>query len=595
MPAQKPSPVRERLREYPTPLIADVILRESRETSRLLSPAGSTAADTIPALGSAHPNAAKYPNHKLVHVTVNDEEGLWFMFHYAAERLTQELYNYTLTYPYGGNPSYPRVTRTYVLARGQDPLPLGEEDPGDGFQEAIQVLRADGTVITRADGTTTLLRAGLSDPVLVAQSERPISGELGSVYVEVTRVYDVIPGADDGTGRAQNECGYKVTFPIGGHAFAHLEWTLTLPRTIADNSVPLGLDLVQCPITGYTNLQLVEETTAASPDNNQVSTVTRIYEGNLEDAPWPSTTFKLGTDRQLPGSMPPDKFITGVVTIEKEIPIATPLTETVTDSAPDGYTLIQVKITPESAVRGVKTLVYALASTTTLTGQQWDDNLETFVPYTVEVMAKATADALVPVAGTDLNVQPLNAYWSVVTRETPVISAITVYGTAETPLGTHSVGRYGTHPHSWPAVLDSASALYDFYINTSTGASEFYLDYQWLTPAWSGLCRARFQTAYSDTNPITAGGDLPIDYLEPSEMRVNWPITKFAIPSCLHPALGPITETSHGLSLGPKEWAASTLNGVAQIVWPASLCVSFDVKPYKNGFLVRRVDVYKPY
>ena len=70
----------------------------------------------------------------------------------------------------------------------------------------------------------------------------------------------------------------------------------------------------------------------------------------------------------------------------------------------------------------------------------------------------------------------------------------------------------------------------------------------------------------------------------------------FRIPPCLHAEIGPIamtTGTDHPdyTYLGFTKTIAAT----SYIDWPSTLTADYDVKPYKGGFLQRKVVVHKPY
>jgi hypothetical protein len=591
-----PTPQRQGIKAFLTPKVADVIVRESLDYTRY----------TVPSFGAAHPDATRYPDHVLVHAEVVDDQGLWLQLIYANDRSSQDDWNYDITYPYGGDTGCPRLTRTYLLRRatGKIPLDLGSADPGGAFASGDTYLRPDGTsVYKRPGGVDNYLRPNLGPGVLVFQSEKQLPPPLGSTYVQVTRVYDIIPGSTDaepGSGLSQNDSGYIIERPLGTESFLRLTWKITLPRLIADGNMQSGG--MPCPIGGFENLILVSEQINTSEEENQTSSVIRIYEGNVTGAPFPSTEYRIGTELVYPGSLPPDKFLEDVTTIEKEIEIYRPVDQTLTDAAPSGYTLISVKITPDSVLRGKKILVYGLTESLVLYGKQWDDNLETTTTYSVEVMAKDEAEDLdaSDEPGVELEVTPYNAYWSIVRKETPPLTSVTA---ASTIFGGNAITRYGMYPYRWPAVLRPgitgnyiyAGSIPEKRDGVLTGTSILYFDYE-LTSAWNGLCRARFQTAFSATNPLTAASLIPTDHMEERPIHLDWPgVGRLDVPSCLHPELsfGATTGTTHpdyGYVVYSTEVEATNHQ-----IWPESICADFDVKPYKNGFLVRRVDVYRPF
>jgi hypothetical protein len=107
--ASVPSSHRQRTSFFPTPLIGDVLFSE-----RVVC-----QTKVIPAYGTAHPNSAKWPNHKLVFVKERPEpESVdTFDFYYAADRATQDLYNFSHTEADIGGTRFDAVARTYVTLR----------------------------------------------------------------------------------------------------------------------------------------------------------------------------------------------------------------------------------------------------------------------------------------------------------------------------------------------------------------------------------------------------------------------------------------------------------------------------------------------
>lgn len=570
-----PTPQRQHLKAYPTPKVADVIVRDTRENTRF----------TIPAYGTAHPDAARYPNHKLVHIKPMDDQGLWYELWYAADRANQEDYNYTLDYPYGGETAYPRITRTYVLPRGQDPLPLGSIDPGASTQTDGFVFRPSGDDVFRPDGTSRIARPGLPDAVLVSQSERPLGDELNGYYVQVTRVYDVIPGLDDaqsGSGAGQIDNGYTISRPIQDKDFVRLTWRLQLPRTIAETYRRSNLET--CPIEGFENLRLITEEIKAADDNNQVSEIVRVYEGNVSGAPFPSVPV-VAKELELPGITPPEKFLLTIQRRDDTRKLDTP--ENVDLSvvtAPSGAVLAATKVSPEGTNSGNRIDSSTIYDTPgTLSGKAWDDNLRDYVPYTTTVMSPADAAALVVNDGEEVTITPISRYWSMVTTEAPVA----------TTLGDTKREYFTTMAFGWPAVLKSYQISEVGVKDPRTGEvayNQAFFDYE-LKRAWSGICKAKVQIAWSKTAPTFEA----IEAMTPTAIDINWPIGRFAIPACLHPEItfSGTTGTEHPT----YDYAVftKTIESTNFIDWPDSLVVDFSVKPYKGGYLQRKVSVYKPY
>lgn len=106
------APFRQDRKIFPTPIIGDVLFSEVRDCNRTL----------IPEYGTPHPDANKWPDHKLVYVKpVDIERNEIFEFFYAAERQNQDLYNFSSSYRniignVGGR-EFRIVQRSYVTLR----------------------------------------------------------------------------------------------------------------------------------------------------------------------------------------------------------------------------------------------------------------------------------------------------------------------------------------------------------------------------------------------------------------------------------------------------------------------------------------------
>jgi hypothetical protein len=110
------APRRQERKTYPTPLSTDVLFAEMRDISR----------EAIPAYGTAHPDATKWPLHKLVFVAdASEDTGREnvYRFYYAADRPYQDRYNFEFTQADIGGTQFDAITRTYVnLRSGFDPV-----------------------------------------------------------------------------------------------------------------------------------------------------------------------------------------------------------------------------------------------------------------------------------------------------------------------------------------------------------------------------------------------------------------------------------------------------------------------------------------
>jgi hypothetical protein len=574
------APQRQRTRVYPTPKIADVIIRQSFETTRT----------AIPAYGTAHPDATQYPNHKLVYVRVADEQGLYFEFLYAANRSNQEDYNYEITYPYGGEIKYPRITRKYVLPRGDNALALGSADPGTTLTGLYEYKQPGGQFgYKQPGGVFTYEFQAITQATLVAQSERPLGDELNGLYVEVTRVYDVIPGSEDPTtsdGFGQVDNGYTVERPIQDKNWVRLTWTLELPRTVADTYRKDNFD--QCPISGYSNLYLVNEQIKSADDQNQTSKLVRIYEGNIAGDPVISQNSVKGRAREFPGKMPPEKFLSFVETRTDANRVITPddiSLEAVT--APSGMQLLGSKVAPDGTNSGERSVTATRYDIGTVSGKRWDDNLRDYVPYTVSVVSADDGINYVETPGEQIEVQPINRYWSIVTRETPRETA-----------APGLVKEYETsRPFVWPAVLPSGgpgALRWDGLNRRMPKGSDTFINelfYQFtLRRAWSGSCRTKIRVWWQKSPPIVN----PIEAMQPTEIRVSWPIGTIVVPPCLHGRYDfNGTTGDNNPDYGPANFQM-VVDATNYTDWPESLLISSENEPYKGGFRCTEVIVYSP-
>jgi len=552
-----PAPIAhsQRVISYPTPNTSDTLFFETKGVQQIDTVGGA------PAYGTVHPNTTRYPNHKLCFIENIEDDQKQQRWWYVNDRTAQEAYNYEISYPYGGDTAYPRYTRTYVVPRATAAIALGTADP-----------------------TFTTAK-------LVFQSQKNIEGQIGSLYVQQARVYDVIPGSDDataGSGDGQKDNGYTVERPLGDKSFLRVTWKITLPRTIADGNLQTSLTAT-CPIAGYTNLKLVDEKVDASEENNQISTVTRVYEGNVTGSAFPSTAEIFALKKEYPGILPPDKFVTWIEWKERTVETDTPSGVSLAPSATSTFTITQVKVNPKSTDRGSRVIIEGKFNLQTVQGQNWDSNLMKYLPFTVQAVAKATADALTATAGTEISVQPYSGYWSIVTTETPPTS--TIGG------GTEAVW-YSSEDFYWPPVLrylDFGNVGKKPAPGIASTNNEFYYEYT-MDPEWNGPTKAKHQVAFYVSNPLASGTANPEDKMIPQGISFNWPgVARMSIPECLHSeytfsgTTGSDNANYDNVTYGPL-----LFNETNFTEWPASIVASYKVAPYKGGYIVHQITFYKP-
>ncbi len=108
-PNSQPAPQRQTVLTFATPSVADLLFYETVDAQRVgLTP---------PAYGTPHPEPRRFPNHKLVFVQNDAQNGQLLRYYYAADRAAQDDYNYELK-------DGVELIRTYVLPRADYPASL---------------------------------------------------------------------------------------------------------------------------------------------------------------------------------------------------------------------------------------------------------------------------------------------------------------------------------------------------------------------------------------------------------------------------------------------------------------------------------------
>ena len=106
---------RQRIIEYATPKVADLVVIEIVDASKNVKSAAS--ADNT-AFGTAHPDTTNFPNHKLAHIKNADTaQGQFQYWYYVIDRSDQDDYNWEYQTAGAAGTRYDTVVRTYVLLR----------------------------------------------------------------------------------------------------------------------------------------------------------------------------------------------------------------------------------------------------------------------------------------------------------------------------------------------------------------------------------------------------------------------------------------------------------------------------------------------
>lgn len=136
-PAIQTAPVRQKVSNFLTPSIADLVFIQTVEGYR----------GQHPEYGTKHPDSEKWPNHVLCYVKQEDPTGAVFSYYYAAKRESQDLYNWEYVQAdINGKTArdgqkFDAVKRTYFILRSEydeTSISMGEQmaDPEDQFDGA---------------------------------------------------------------------------------------------------------------------------------------------------------------------------------------------------------------------------------------------------------------------------------------------------------------------------------------------------------------------------------------------------------------------------------------------------------------------------
>ena len=167
---------RQRVINFATPKVADLVIIEVVDASKNINSAD--AADNT-AYGTAHPNAAKFPDFKLAHIkNADDDQGQFQYWYYVKDRDKQDEYNWEYQAAGANNPHYDTVIRTYVTPRPLDGV-------ADGFDDV------DDPEITSEMPVTTSDPFEEDDEYILFEKKQTRSGDefLDSLYVVEQHVY----------------------------------------------------------------------------------------------------------------------------------------------------------------------------------------------------------------------------------------------------------------------------------------------------------------------------------------------------------------------------------------------------------------------
>ena len=168
--ARATSPTRrQRIIEFTTPKVADLVVIETKDAIKSIKSA-ATADDTP--YGTPHPDTTNFPSHKLALIkSANDENGHYQLWYYVVNRDNQDQYNWEFQAAGASSTRYDSVTRTYVILRSS-------------YDESSPALNS-------AMPTTTSDPFSVSDGYILFEKKQVRSGNevLDSLYVIEQRVF----------------------------------------------------------------------------------------------------------------------------------------------------------------------------------------------------------------------------------------------------------------------------------------------------------------------------------------------------------------------------------------------------------------------
>ena len=165
---------RQRIIDFSTPKVADLVVVERKDASKNLRSAAS-ADDT--AYGTAHPDTANFPNFKLGLIKNEDtDQGQFQLWYYVKDRVDQDEYNWEFQAAGVGSSRYDSVVKTYVILRSS----YNEESPAISSQ-----------MPSRESDPFTTNAVGFDTAYVLFEKKQVRSGDetLDSLYVVEQRTY----------------------------------------------------------------------------------------------------------------------------------------------------------------------------------------------------------------------------------------------------------------------------------------------------------------------------------------------------------------------------------------------------------------------
>jgi len=121
MPPFPTAPKRQRVLDFVTPDVGDLLFYEIVEGFR----------SAAPEYGTPHPDTVRWPHHIFVFAAPADEGGSGYRYYYAARREEQDRYNFEFSESSLGGSAFDTITRTYINLRSEFD-PYGQDAPKAG-------------------------------------------------------------------------------------------------------------------------------------------------------------------------------------------------------------------------------------------------------------------------------------------------------------------------------------------------------------------------------------------------------------------------------------------------------------------------------
>ena len=184
----QPSPQRQSVLSFVSPKVADLLFFETVDAQKI----GNTPAEieaNLPAYGTAHPDTTNFPNHKLCFVKQADANGLMYEYYYAADRASQDDYNFEFSQADIGGNKYDTVVRTYVTLRSSFSDVDTSHEAGDVMPDPTSQFTAENAIIYDNSGTPDETDTSTDYILYTRQLRRIGDQELDGLFVVEQRTY----------------------------------------------------------------------------------------------------------------------------------------------------------------------------------------------------------------------------------------------------------------------------------------------------------------------------------------------------------------------------------------------------------------------